>query len=111
MLDQFHASLEARDPAKGHFRSYQLEVGIDLLGDWIVEIRFGRIGAQGRNLRHVARDADAAKKLVGQMLRRRATAPSRIGTGYRLLSVFDPHHWLSEHVPVAFTVAPSQSIA
>jgi predicted DNA-binding WGR domain protein len=95
MLDAFSARLEARDPTKGHFRSYRLEAGTDLLGNWLVDITYGRIGTRGRRVRHVASNAAEAKKLVKHALRRRSTAKKRIGTGYRFLELHDPNAWFS----------------
>ena len=93
MMDAFHATLEACDPALGRFRAYRIEAGTDLLGDWVVEVTYGRIGAPGRTLRQAVPDEAAARKLVGQHLRRRATARRRIGTAYRLCEINDPRLW------------------
>jgi hypothetical protein len=30
--------LEACDPARGHFRGYRIEAGVDLRGDWLVDV-------------------------------------------------------------------------
>jgi len=38
------ATLEACDPARGRFRAYRIEAGTDLLGDWLVDVTYGRIG-------------------------------------------------------------------
>jgi len=78
-MNAFSALLEARDPALGRFRSYRLEAGPDLLGTWLVEVTYGRIGTSGRRLRYVACDKAEARKLVQKSLRRRATAKQRIG--------------------------------
>lgn len=51
MMDAFSAMLEARDPALVGFRAYRLEAGTDLVGDWLVEITYGRIGTRGRCIR------------------------------------------------------------
>ena len=48
MMDSFHAELEARNAALGRFRAYWLDAGTDLLGDWLVEVTYGRIGAKGQ---------------------------------------------------------------
>lgn len=94
MLDAFTASLEARDPALGRFRSYRLEAGTDLLGTWLVEITYGRIGTPGRRVRYFARNEEEARRLVRRSLRRRATAKKRIGVGYRIRELRDPRRWL-----------------
>ena len=93
MMDAFRASLEARDPALGLFRAYRLEAGRDLLGDWLVEITYGRIGAKGRRIRYAVQDGVQAKKLVRETLRRRATARKRIGVPYRFCQLIDPYQW------------------
>ena len=49
MMDAFTATLEACDPDRNHFRAYRIEAGTDLLGDWLVEVTYGRIGSPGRN--------------------------------------------------------------
>jgi len=93
MMDAFYAKLEACDPALGRFHAYRIAAGTDLLGDWLVEVTYGRIGTHDRTLRQAVQDEAAARKLVGQHLRRRATAPRRIGVGYRLCEINDPRQW------------------
>ena len=93
MMDAFSALLEARDPALGRFRAYRLEAGTDLLGDWLVDITYGRIGTRGRRIRHLVQDEAEAKKLVRESLRRRSTAKRRIGVSYRFCQLIDPHQW------------------
>lgn len=93
MLDRFSALLEARQPNRGHFRSYHIEAGTDLLGDWLVVITFGRIGSPGHSLCYAFNSEDEAKTLVRQTLRRRETARKRIGTEYRLTELRDPEAW------------------
>ena len=94
MMDAFSAVLEARDPEHGCLRSYQLEAGTDLFGTWLVEITFGRIGSNGTRIRHAVSDEYAARKMVHKNLRRRASAPKRIGTSYRIRELRDPGQWL-----------------
>jgi|SRR5579884_1919281 len=94
MMNAFSALLEARDPSLGRFRSYRLEAGTDLFGAWLVQVTYGRIGTPGRQLRYVASDEAEAKKLVQRSLRRRATAPRRIGVPYRFRELIDFSHWL-----------------
>jgi predicted DNA-binding WGR domain protein len=93
MMDAFSALLEARDPALGRFRAYRLEAGTDLLGDWLVDITYGRIGTRGRRIRYFAQDEAEAKKLVRESLRRRSTAKRRTGVPYRFCQLIDPHQW------------------
>lgn len=93
MMDAFSAVLEARDPARGRMRSYRVEAGTDLFGEWLVEVTYGRIGAGGRSIRYPARDEAEARKLVGRALRRRGSARRRIGVSYRFCRLLDPSGW------------------
>lgn len=79
----FYGRWEARS-AK-HDRVYELEVGCDLLGDILVEVRYGRGKISRRLALHVP-DRNAAQKLVRERLRRRASAPRRIGCSYQLVA-------------------------
>lgn len=94
MLDSFNAILEAKSPERRHFRTYGLDVGVDLLGHWIVDVTFGRIGCQGRCIRYYIASENDARRLIRAILRRRAGATKRIGTGYQFRVLHDPNHWL-----------------
>lgn len=83
MLADTRIGLEARNPSTNRMRRWSVEIGQDLLGMWLVDIEFGRIGSKCRRLRHAFSDEPAAQAYVGQALRRRATAPARIGVAYR----------------------------
>jgi hypothetical protein len=47
MLNLLHIALEAHNPERNHHRAYAVELGRDLLGTWVVGIRYGRAGAAG----------------------------------------------------------------
>ena len=79
MLAETSIGLEARNPLANRMRRWIVEIGQDLLGMWLVDVEFGRIGSKGHRLRHAFFDEPAAR----QALRRRATAPGRIGVAYR----------------------------
>ena len=83
MLAETTIGLEARNPLANRMRRGSVEVGQDLLGMWLVDVEFGRIGSKGRRLQHVFLDEPAAQAYVRQALRRRARAPARIGVAYR----------------------------
>lgn len=84
MLDAFTAMSEACNPALGRFRAYRIDAGTDLLGDWLADLTYGRIGVRGRTIRHIATDESEARKLVRHGLQRRGTVRKRIGVGSRL---------------------------
>jgi predicted DNA-binding WGR domain protein len=94
-MESFSIRPEACDPARGRFRAYRINAGTDLLGDWLVDVTFGRIGSRGRTMRHVAGDEAAARKIVRRCLQRRATAPKRIGVGYQIRQIDDLGQWLA----------------
>lgn len=86
--------LEARDPARNVWRRYELVVARDLFGAWLVEVTFGRIGSPGRTRGHSYADEGAARRFALACVRRRLSAPRRIGTAYRVADRADPDEWL-----------------
>ena len=94
MFTTFSTRLQAEDLTLNRRRAYQLEVGRDLFGDWRVEVTFGRIGARGRTLSYHLESEDDARRLARTCLRRRASAPRRLGVSYCELARYDPHDWL-----------------
>lgn len=93
MNEKFHVSLEARDPEAGIMRAYSIDADKDLLGDWRVDVRYGRIGKTGREVSYTAPDESEAQRIIRKCLQRRSTAPRRIGVPYRLCALQDPHNW------------------
>jgi len=92
MLD-FRIVLEAKNPDRRCFRQYRVEAGTDLFGVWVVEVSYGRIGAAGRLRSFVVRNEGEARRLAQRILKRRATAPRRIGVAYRIRELIDPAGW------------------
>ena len=93
MLGRFAAHLEACDPARDLRRAYAIEAGCDLFGAWVVAVTFGRIGRPGRRLIYVVATEAAACRVVRARLRRRASAPRRLGVAYELRRLTDPDGW------------------
>lgn len=85
--------LEARNPARRCFRAYEITVGQDLFGAWMVEMNYGRIGSTGRAKIRSFGTPREARVQVHACLGKRATAPRRIGTGYRLCRVMRASAW------------------
>jgi predicted DNA-binding WGR domain protein len=88
--------LEARSPAHRCHRAYEIAVSADLFGAWVVEMSYGRIGTLGRTKARSFSTADAAAAQVRACLRKRASAPRRIGVAYRLRSAAQHGEW---HLP------------
>lgn len=99
-MSVFSIHLEACDPARNRFRAYRLDVARDLFGAWLVEVKFGRIGAKGRRLVSALDDEHAARRMVRKRLQRRDRAPKRIGVAYRTLELWDPHAWMPAARPM-----------
>lgn len=98
---------EAHDGYRNHHRHYAVTLGRDLLDAWTVSIRFGRTGQTGRELRYSAAEPDAIRAIIRDRLRRRLSAPRRIGCAYRLAAFnaapgFDATAWLPGDVMARF---------
>lgn len=93
MEGRFHIKLEAKNPEKGNFRSYAIDAGQDLFGHWAIEVSYGRIGRKGRSVTYSAPDDGAAATIIRQCLKKRASAPKRIGVPYKVRELCDPKEW------------------
>jgi hypothetical protein len=100
-------AFEAHNAEKNHHRRYQVTLGRDLLDDWTVAICFGRTGQAGREIRYAASQKEAMRAIIRDRLRRRLSAPKRIGCPYRLAAFiaapgFDAAAWLPGEVMARF---------
>ncbi len=100
-------TFEAHHTEKDFHRHYAVVIGRDLLDDWTVAIRYGRVGQAGRELRYAAPEAEAIRAILRDRLRRRLSAPKRIGCPYRLSAFsvapgFDASTWLPGEVMAWF---------
>ena len=50
MIDGMKVVLRACDPTLDRRRSWAIEAGIDLFGEWTAPVSFGRIGSRGRTI-------------------------------------------------------------
>lgn len=62
----------------------------DGLGDWVVEVTYGRIGANGHKKTRLFPDEKIAWQEVLKCLKRRINAPKRIGVSYMVKAVNCP---------------------
>ena len=81
------ATFEAHNPEKNHHRRYSIRIGRDLLNDWTVTIGHGRTGQAGQEMHFASRYVEEAQAIVQTRLRRRLSAPRRIGCRYRLMTL------------------------
>ena len=77
-------AFEAHNSEQNHHRRYEVTLGRDLLDDWTVVIRYGRCGQGSQGKQFASPEADEMKALIRDRLRRRLSAPKRIGCPYRL---------------------------
>lgn len=81
-MDRIAMSLAARNLVRNIHRAWSIAAAPDLFGVWLIETGYGRIGYPGRVLmRSVASEAEA-RAHVDRALRRRASAPRRLGVPY-----------------------------
>ena len=76
------------------FRAYEIELGADLFGAWMVEMSYGRIGALGRTKVRSFSTTEDAQAQVRACLRKHATALRRIGAAYRVRRMDGCTTWL-----------------
>lgn len=92
----FSCHLEARLPEANLARAYHIIVSRDLFGLYTVDVTFGRIGRPGSTRRYTVKDIDAVRAKLREVLKRRLSAPRRLGVAYDYRSLFDPQDWLAE---------------
>lgn len=80
-------TFEAHNVERNHHRRYEIRVGRDLFGDWTVALTYGRTGQGGQEVRHTAADPEQIQRIIRQSLRRRLSAPRRLGCGYSVTAV------------------------
>lgn len=79
--------LEAISAERNIARRYSVALSRDLFGASIVEFAWGRIGTKGQERAVSFNCDDEASCFASQLLRRRASAPKRIGVAYRKASL------------------------
>lgn len=100
-------AFEAHSAERNHHRRYEVVLGQDLLDDWTVAIRYGRVGQGGRVLRFASPRREEVRAVIRDRLQRRLSAPRRIGCPYRLATLstapgIDAWSWLPGDVMARF---------
>jgi predicted DNA-binding WGR domain protein len=100
-------AFEAHNTEFNHHRRYQITVGRDLLDEWTVSICYGRSGQGGQVKQFASPQADEVRAIIRDRLRRRLSAPKRIGCPYRLTTLnsapgFDVSAWLPGELMARF---------
>jgi predicted DNA-binding WGR domain protein len=75
LSERLSIELQACDRARNRYRRWHVTAGQDLFGRrWHARVTFGRIGCNGRTIRHDFVSGDDAAAFIRACLRRRATA-------------------------------------
>ena len=77
--------LQACSPERNIFRAYSLWLGQDLFGDWMVSVTYGRLRTKGTTRLYVFSSKEDALKKLTAILRKRSSAPKRLGCAYKLV--------------------------
>lgn len=83
VMELRYVQLVAKDPERNILRHWQIEPILDLFGRWTIRVTFGRIGRNGRSVHKTFGSEAEARRYYCAALRRRATAPRRIGVNYQ----------------------------
>ena len=101
MLCDAVLAMEAIDPALNRFRVWRIEAGRDLLGDFVIVVKFGRKNAPGRTIINATADEAAARRLWRRSVARRASAKRRIGVAYRVVESQGLEPWMTSEARAA----------
>ena len=86
MDNLLHLAFEAHNDEANHHRRYEMTLGRDLLDYWTVTIRYGRCGRGGQEIRYASQSAEEIQQVIAGHLRRRRSAPKRLGCSYHLVN-------------------------
>jgi predicted DNA-binding WGR domain protein len=89
-MSSFILELEAENPERNHFRFYRLDVQKDLFNFWMLTTIHGRIGASGTTRKFAFKNKEEVRQKINDILKRRESAPKRIGTRYNTKEKYDP---------------------
>lgn len=89
MIAAFEIALEAHDAKHGSARTYGVAADRDLFGTWILELRYSRIDPAGRRRLIAYANEDAARAEIRRRLKRRDSAPRRIGAVHQVVALAD----------------------
>jgi len=99
----FSILLDADYPELNIRRSYLIEAGEDILGNWIVEINYGRIGCKGKKKTFLMECEEDAKKEVKNRLRKRERLVKKKGVGYSVKFIYGNDWFESSNLEYIFS--------
>ena len=86
MLNLLTLHLHAIHQENNIFRKYEIYAGKDLFGNWAITTANGRIGTAGHLRTYPLETFERVQKRLQQLLKKRQSAPKRIGTNYEVIS-------------------------
>lgn len=78
--------LQAINAEKNVFRQYEIYVGKDLFGTWLLTIAYGRIGRVTQIRNYPFETLENLRVKLQNLLRKRLSSQRRIGTNYTITS-------------------------
>ena len=86
MLASLCIQLQAINAEKNIFRQYEMYVGKDLFGTWLLTIAYGRIGRASQVKNYPFDSLESLQIKIKNLLRKRLASEKRIGTNYFITS-------------------------
>lgn len=86
MIDLLSIQLQAINSEKNIFRQYEIYVGKDLFGSWLLMTAYGRIGKVTQLRNYSFESLEELQIKLQQLLRKRLRSQKRVGTNYRIIS-------------------------
>jgi predicted DNA-binding WGR domain protein len=110
-MDAIKVVLRGCQPSLNRYRSWSIEAGLDLFGNWTARVSFGRIGSRGRMiLREFASEEDV-RLFVRKGLRRRCSAVRRAGVAYRVVEASPDVLSVIAHVGLEWALSDRKPLA
>jgi len=97
MDNLLHISLRAVRRKIGLDRVYRISLGTDLFQQWFVTVTFGRYNTAGTSQTKYFEGMEEACRFIDRVLKKRLSAPGRIGCHYQMVS-FSGKEGILEHI-------------
>ncbi|WP_052046366.1 WGR domain-containing protein [Candidatus Paracaedibacter symbiosus] len=98
MLNLLTINLQAIHQKHNIFRNYEIYIGKDLFGIWVLTTANGRIGTTGKLRSYSFETLESLHKKLQQLLKKRQSAHKRIGTDYKIISYLCVDNFLEKEL-------------
>lgn len=86
MFASLGIQLQAINAEKNIYRQYEIYIGKDLFGTWLLAIAYGRIGKATQIRNYPFEHLESLQSRLKNILRKRLSSQNRIGTNYHIIS-------------------------